>query len=222
MGIMRALRSFPLSRVLPILAALVIWKVIVSVLIEYRNYIPPDFESDFLRGRERYFYGPYGWAFYAHLVAGPLSLMLGTVLVSGRMRRAAPSWHGCLGRVEAVCVLLLLAPSGLWMARHALGGSVSTVGLGSLALATAACAVLGWRSAIGRRLADHRRWMWRTFILLCSAVVIRLTGGLAEVAQIDALWLYPVSTWTSWLVPLIAFELLERFNAPGNRVAAGR
>ena len=64
--------------------------------------------------------------------------------------------------------------------------------------------------------------MLRTFILLCSAIVIRMIGGLATVAQFDALWLYPLSAWVSWLVPLAIFEsirLLELLDQPRERVA---
>ena len=33
---------------------------------------------------------------------------------------------------------------------------------------------------------DHRRWMWRGYLLLCSAVVLRLFGGLATVTGVTA------------------------------------
>jgi len=216
---MQKTASFTLPRVLPILAAILIWKVTLSVVLEYRNYVPPNFGSDFLRGREPYFWGAYGWAFYVHLAAGPPSLILGTMLVSDRFRRRAPAWHRRLGRVQAVCVLLLLTPSGLWMAHYAETGAVAAAGLGSLAIATAACVALGWRSAVGRRFAEHRRWMWRTFMFLCSAVVIRMIGGLATVAEFDAPWLYPLSTWVSWLAPLLVFESSQLLNAPHQRGA---
>ena len=52
---------------------------------------------------------------------------------------------------------------------------------------------------------QHTLWT-RTFILLCSAVVIRMIGGLGTVLEFDALWLYPASCWMSWLLPLLAFE----------------
>jgi len=212
MGFMQKAASFAPSRMLPILAALLIWKVTGNVVIEYRNYVPPNFESDFLRGRETYFWGAYGWAFYTHLISGPASLLLGTILVSDRIRTFAPIWHRRLGRLEATCVLLFVAPSGLWMACYAATGAVAAAGLGSLAIATAACVILGWRSAVQRRFAHHRRWMWRTFLLLCSAVVIRMIGGLATVMHVDAAWLYPFSTWASWLVPLAILESTRLLN----------
>jgi len=202
--------EFPLSRLLAILAAVLIWKVTFSVLMDYRHYFPPNFESDFLLGRESYFWGAYAWAFYAHLLAGPVCLLLGTVLVSSTLRRAAPDWHRRLGRAVAACMLVVLVPSGLWMSFYAETGAVAAVGLCLLALSTAACAALGWRAAVARRYAAHRIWMWRAFLLMCSTVAIRLTGGLATVADWDAPWLYPLSTWLGWLIPLVAFELVER------------
>jgi uncharacterized membrane protein len=211
--------SLLVPRVLRILAALLIWKVTLSILLEYRHYIPPNFDSDFLRGREAYFWGAYGWAFYVHLASGPASLILGTILISDRFRTSAPAWHRRLGRVQGMCVLLLVAPSGLWMAWYAATGSVAAAGLGSLAIATAVCVALGWRAAVRRRFAEHQRWMQRTFILLCSAVVIRVIGGLATVAGWDALWLYPFSTWASWLAPLLLFEASRWVHQPVVRAA---
>jgi hypothetical protein len=61
--------------------------------------------------------------------------------------------------------------------------------------------------------------MWRTFILLCSAVVLRMIGGLATVAHFDAPWLYPLSTWASWLAPLLVLESSRLLNPPLERVA---
>lgn len=204
---MRNIPVAPVSRVLTVIAALLVGKVTASVVLGYRDYFPPNFDADFLLGRERYFWGGYHWAFYTHLVAGPFSLLAGTILLSEAFRRRWPAWHRGLGRAQVACVLLLLVPSGLWMAWYAATGWLAAAGLGSLAIATAVGITLGLRAALARRFADHQRWMWRTYLLLCSAVVIRLIGGLASVLHYDELWLYPFSTWASWLVPLLVYEL---------------
>jgi hypothetical protein len=198
--------SAVLQRVLIGAVAVLIFKVTLSVVSGYRQYLPPDFNSDFLLGREAYFYGAYAGAFYAHLVSGPLTLVIGTILVSDRFRRWAPKWHRRLGKLQIASVLLVLVPSGLWMAWYAVSGAVAGVGLGVLAIATAMCAALGWKAAVARRFDEHRHWMWRTYLLLCSAVVIRLIGGMATVFHIDATWVYPLSAWASWLVPLVIYE----------------
>jgi hypothetical protein len=95
------------------------------------------------------------------------------------------------------------------MAWYAETGAVAAAGLGLLAIATAAGVAMGWWGAVARRFVDHQRWMMRTIQLLCSAVVIRLIGGAATVAQVDALWVYPLSCWISWLVPLAVFESIQ-------------
>jgi hypothetical protein len=56
--------------------------------------------------------------------------------------------------------------------------------------------------------------MTRLFILLCSAVVLRLTAGVAYLASLDADWLYPASAWASWLGPLAAHESWRFIRAP--------
>jgi len=211
---MRSFSETALYRVLIGASVLLVLKVTLSVVAGYYQYLPPDFDSDFLLGREAYFYGAYAWAFYAHLVAGPTSLVVGTILISERFRQRAPKWHRRLGRLQVACVLLVLVPSGLWMARYAATGAVAGTGLALLAIATAVCATAGWRTAVARKFADHRRWMWRLYLLLCSAVVIRMIGGLATVLQVDALWLYPISVWASWIGPLIVFECCGRVEWP--------
>ncbi|HEY2411512.1 MAG TPA: DUF2306 domain-containing protein [Pirellulaceae bacterium] len=202
-----------LNRLLTAAAVLLVAKVTLTVLFGYRDYLPPNFNADFLLGRESYFYGPYSWAFYIHLLSGPLSLILGTILISQAFRRRFPRWHRRLGRLQVANVLLLVAPSGLWMARYAMSGAIAGMGLAFLALATAFCCTAGWRSAVARQFGDHQLWMWRTYLLLCSAVIIRLFGGLATVFQFDPPWVYPTSVWASWLVPLAIFEARRPVNA---------
>jgi hypothetical protein len=219
---MRPHRSILRDRLLALLAGALILKVAASVISNYHNYLPPDFASDFLRGREGHFWGAYQWAFYTHILSGPVSLILGLILVGDVFRARFPAWHRRFGRLQVACVLLLVTPSGLWMAYYAAAGPIAAVGLAALAIATATCASLGARSAVTRRFADHRRWMWRCYLLLCSAVVLRLIGGLATVTGMDAPWVDPLATWMSWLVPLAAFEWREEWTGRGSGVFRAR
>ena len=113
---MATTRSTTLQRVLALVAGLLIYKVTVAVMLGHVNYLPPNFDADFLRDREGYFFGAYQWAFYAHIASGPVSLFLGVILISDWFRMRFPKWHRRLGRVQAANVLLLVAPTGLWMA----------------------------------------------------------------------------------------------------------
>jgi hypothetical protein len=204
---MKTTRPAKWQRLLTLLVGVLIVKVTFVVVWGYCDYFPPNFESDFLRGRQSYFSGAYQWAFYAHLASGPASLILGLILISEWFRLRFPKWHRLLGRTQGMLVLLLLCPSGLWMACYARTGTIAAIGLSALAIATGMCVLLGWRAAMTRKFAEHRCWMWRCFLLLCSAVVIRLIGGLATVTNVGPDWSYPLAAWASWLVPLAVFEL---------------
>jgi uncharacterized membrane protein YozB (DUF420 family) len=206
---MRNPRLANLRRILLLLVVGLILKVTFSIVLGYRNYIPPNFDVDFLSGRQSYFAGVYQWAFYSHIVSGPLSLILGLILISESFRKRFPKWHRSMGKVQAGVVLFLLAPSGLWMAYYAQTGAVAGIGFSLLAIAAGMCVLAGWRAAVKKRFAEHRRWMLRCFLLLCSAVIVRIIGGLATVAAAGDSWIYPLAAWASWLVPLAAFEFTD-------------
>ena len=207
---MKSIDTTLIQRVLTLLTCLLIGKIVVAVLLSYRSYMPPNFDAGFLLDRERYFFGSYQWAFYSHVTSGPLSLVLGMILLSEGIRRRFPKWHRILGRVQTINVLLLVVPSGLWMAGYAETGFVAGLGFGTLAIVTGSCVAFGWLAAMQRRFHQHQRWMERCFALLCSAVVLRFIGGSATLIQADLPWLYPVSAWASWLLPLIGYEVYRR------------
>lgn len=194
-------------RCVQVLACLLIFKTVLVTFANYPDYFPANFRADFLLGRKGYFHGSYQWAFYAHIVAGPVVLLAGLVQFSDTFRRRIPQWHRRLGQVYLVCVFVFIVPSGLWMAKYAQSGAVAGAGFAGLAVVTAVCAAMGWRTAVVRRFDVHRIWMQRCYAMLCSAVVLRIIGGASDVMDLE--WTYPLATWASWLLPLLVLELLR-------------
>lgn len=218
---MQTVRTRRFYRVLLLVTGVLITKVTIEVMLGYRNYFPPDFNSDFLRGRADYFFGSYRWAFYLHIITSPMTLFVGMLLISDRFRQRYPAWHRGLGRVQVVTVLFFVTPSGLWMARYASSGTFAAIGFAALAGLTGLCAACGWRAAVQRRFADHRRWMLRCYLLLCSAVLLRILGGLATVTGITAVWFDPFASWASWVVPVGVFEGWMLFQSRRTRNLVG-
>lgn len=215
-------RSTKLWRALTIIVSLLIVKVTVEVMLGYVQYFPPNFRSDFLQGRESYFFGAYRWAFYPHIVTGPAALFAGLVLVSDSFRVKFPRCHRNLGRIQVANVLGVVTPSGLWMSYYTATGTVAAIGFALLSLLTATCTAFGWRSAVRREFAIHRRWMGRSFLLLCSAVVLRVVVGLATVLDVQVAWFDPLASWSSWVVPLLIFESIGRRQRANGRSLSSR
>lgn len=200
-----------LTTVLRTLAVVLILRVLVVILSNYPDYFPPNFEALFLLGRETTFTAVYRPAFYLHIISAPVVLLNGLILLSDHVRRRYGATHRILGRVQVALLLFCVLPSSVVMSRHAFGGWQAGLSFLLLSVATAICAIAGVVYARRRRFDQHRRWMLRSYVLICSAVVLRLISGAAGLIGVpDPERAYIVAAWSSWVVPLVAYELMVR------------
>lgn len=205
-----------LTTVLRWLAIVLILRVLVSILANYPDYFPPDFDSLFLQGREETFVGAYRPAFYVHIFSGPFVLLNGLILLSDYVRRRRAGLHRFLGRLQVIVLLLFVLPSSVVMSRHAFGGWPAGLSFLLLSVATALCAIVGVVYARRRRFDRHRRWMLRGYVLICSAIALRLISGAAGLIGVPSPEAaYVIAAWGSWLLPLAAYEFIARLPASG-------
>jgi uncharacterized membrane protein len=205
-----------LTTVLRWLAVVLILRVLVTIVANYPDYFPPDFDSLFLQGREATFAGTYRVAFYVHIFTAPVVLFNGLILLNEYVRRRHRGLHRVLGRVQVVVLLLLVLPSSVVMSQHAFGGWPAGLSFLLLSVATAGCVLVGVVHARRRRYNLHRVWMIRSYVLICSAVALRLISGAAGLVGVPSPeGAYIVAAWSSWLFPLAAHELVQRL--PENR-----
>jgi hypothetical protein len=98
--------------------------------------------------------------------------------------------------------------------RQAFGGWPAGLSFLLLSAAPASCAIAGVVHACRHRYDRHRRWMLRCYVLICSAVVLRLisgTAGLVGVPSPEGADIF--AAWSSWLFPLAASEIVKRLPA---------
>lgn len=203
-----------LTTVLRWLGVVLILRVLVVILSNYPDYFPPSFDSLFLQGREATFAGAYRVAFYVHIFSGPVVLFNGLVLLNEYVRRRHGGWHRWLGRIQVVVLLLFVLPSSLVMSRHAFGGWPAGLSFLLLSVVTAICAIIGVVHACRRHYDRHRRWMLRCYVLICSAVALRLISGTAGLVGVPSPeHAYIFAAWSSWLFPLAVYEILESLPA---------
>lgn len=196
-------------------------KVLVSIVAEYVNYFPANFDAAFLIGREETFSGIYPPAFYVHIVIGPANVLLAAYLMFSGRRKSHGMLHRCLGKIQVASILFLLVPSGLIMSVWAFSGPIAGIGFALQSIATGLTGTLAASAAMRRKLGQHQVWATRCFLLLISPLLFRLVSGFLIVIDQESLIAYRVNAWACWIVPLLAYEGWRQLRLRDNRLAAG-
>jgi hypothetical protein len=193
-------------------AALLVVRVLVTILLEYRFYFPPDFdESFFLAGRRQSFAGIYSIGFYAHIVSGPFALAgVLFMLATGKSKRFRQA-HRMIGRVVVLTTVLAVCPGGLIMAMKTFAGPLAAIGFATQAVVTGVTVVATAYFARAKKIKRHWQWAYRSAILLCSPVLLRLGTGIFSVLEVESINSYRFLSWASWLAPLLVYEFVRIF-----------
>lgn len=112
-------------------------------------------------------------AFYVHIVAAGLALLLGPFQFARRIRRRHIRLHRATGRTYLTSVAIGAA-AALVIAPFGSAAMVGFFGFGSLAVLWAWTAWRAWQAIRGRDLPNHQAWMIRNFALTYAAVTLRL------------------------------------------------
>jgi len=151
-------------------------------------------------------YEPFKWWLLPHGLSAALTLVLGPLQFSSRLRRRHLMWHRISGRLY-VAGVAIGAPLGIAIEtiKYRIGVAplrllIGTIGFGSIFLITTG---MGLMLARRGRIAEHQRWMTRSFAVAMVFVLVRcadsiqwlgrlidIPGGFLEARHISDLWLY--------------------------------
>ncbi len=208
-------RTSRLRTIAACVVAVLFVKVLLAILYEYRWYFPADFDSSsFLIGRRDTFFGLYRTAFYAHIISGPVAIVVGAWLMLSGGRLRFSKLHRWAGRTQILIVLAVVVPSGFVMGLQATAGPIAAYGFATLSIATAVSAAAAVYFALARKFQSHQRWAGRCFVLLCSPLLLRLISGALIVLQLESDWFYRLNAWISWLIPLMIYEAYLTYMSP--------
>lgn len=126
---------------------------------------------------------PIQLAFYTHIVAGGLALVVGPSQFWKGLRTRHPLVHRTLGRTYLVAVAIG-AVAGLAIAPVNDAGIVGMFGFGGLAVLWFATGFAGYRAIRRGDVPSHRAWMMRNFALTYAAVMLRIWLPLLIVVQL--------------------------------------
>lgn len=144
-------------------------------------------------------------ALYLHIVMAVVALLAGPFQFLPGVRRRFLRLHKVMGRTYVVAVVTSGA-AGLILAPNATGGAVSAVGFGGLALGWLATTALAVSAIKDGDIAEHRRWMIRSFALTLAAVTLRIYLPVADVVGLPFEPTYRVVAWLCWVPNLLTAE----------------
>lgn len=151
-------------------------------------------------------------AFYVHITGGILALVAGPLQFVRRFRSRFPRVHRLLGMVYIVAILLIAGPSGQYMAFHAEGSWVSSLGFLVMAVLWMFTTWQAYLSARKRDFPAHRDWMTRSFAMSLAAVTLRIWVPVSSYYMgLDQELVVESSAWVSWVPNLIVAEMLVRW-----------
>ena len=178
------------------------------ILTPFPHYLPPNFARGFLTNKADFFYSSgYFVGFYAHILTAPLGLLLGTMQMCKRLRRSYPIWHMRVGRVYVALVLLGVAPGGFIMGLRAYGGMSGVLCFCALSVCMWFATFRAWRLAVLGRFHEHGQWMFRSYLLMCSAILLRLISFVLSQFELGHEFSYQLAAWLSWLPGLVLLEI---------------
>lgn len=144
-----------------------------------------------------------------HVAGAATALLIGAVQFVGPLRRRLPAIHRWSGRLYAVACLVGGA-GGLMLAAGSTAGPIAGWGFGLLAVAWMTTTAMGWRTALSRDFAGHRRWMIRSWALTLAAVTLRLQMLAAPLLPMDGLESFRLIAWLCWVPNLVVADLYLR------------
>jgi uncharacterized membrane protein len=169
-------------------------------------------------------------ALIIHIVAAVFVIFSGAIQFVPAIRRRAPVLHRWNGRVY-IFTAFSIAVAGLYLliSRGTGTSRLQEFGTGVLGVLVVLCAAMALRTALKRDFATHRRWAWRLYLLVSSALFIRSSIALAAMIaagtgtfDLSALKgsVLTFVTFGQYIIPLAVLELYFWTQLRGGRAAS--
>ena len=128
--------------------------------------------------------------------------------LSRRLRQRNLQLHRMLGRTYLIAVLCG-SLAGMGLAVTTTFGVIWGFSLFCLALAWITCGAMAFYAIKLRQIAVHQEWMVRTYIVTFGFVTFRLLNDYGPTSRLGAPGQrQDVYIWASWVVPLMAAEVI--------------
>jgi hypothetical protein len=191
-------------------AALFWIPVVFFSLLLVKNTIPYfSFSQNFIFIEERalLFLKPvYKFGFYIHIFAGMFCITAALTQFSSYILKKRKRVHIWMGKIYVLVVLLLGAPTGLYMSFFAKGSFWERILFMFMAMYWFYSTSKGLQTIKAKNVLAHKNWMIRSYSMAMTAVTFRIYHILFYYLGIDHLHNYEISLWISVLGNMLLAE----------------
>lgn len=152
-----------------------------------------------------------GWylpAYYAHVLVGGVILLVGFFQLFTKYSLRFPLVHKYVGRFYVYGILFFSAPGGFVMSFFIDRGNWVFISFILQSFLWFVFTGIAFKKIIERNLAEHRKWMIRSYALTFAAVTLRLYVFIFnDHVELSSTKAYALIAWASWTINLILAEI---------------
>ncbi len=187
-----------------------------SLLIVYNTIPYFNFKQDFIFITERavLFLKPiYKYSFYTHIFAGIFCILTALLQFSSFILKKRKAIHIWSGRIYVFVVLVIGAPTGLFMSFFAKGSMAEKCLFMFMAISWFYFTAKGLMAVTQKSIKQHKSWMIRSYAMALTAVTFRIYYIILYLLDIELTKNYEVSLWMSVVGNLLAAEFIIFYKA---------
>jgi uncharacterized membrane protein len=176
------------------------------------EYIPAKSDVSFLmiKQTEVIKHPEYLWFFYIHVYTSVFVLLSGFIAII-RKNLGIKNLHQKSGKVYLFLIIIFSAPSGIYMGWFANGGVFSKHSLILLGIFWWISTFKAYQFAREKKFDLHKKWMWRSFALTLSAIMLRIWKVIiVYFFQPNPMDVYQIIAWLGWIPNILLIEFLIR------------
>ena len=204
-------RQLTLQRSIRYFFAAIFWiPVSFFSLLLVKNTLPYfSFSPDFVFIQERavlFAQSFYKSSFYFHIAAGMLCITTALIQFSSYILKKRKAIHRWSGRIYVYVVILIGAPTGLYMSFFAKGSYWERMLFMFMAVYWFYTTVKGLQTILQKNVLAHKLWMIRSYCMAMTAVTFRIYHIVFYYSGVSHLYNYEVSLWISVLGNMLVAE----------------
>jgi len=150
----------------------------------------------------------YLWFFYSHVYTSIFVLLTGFLAIL-RRNFGLNNFHRNAGKIYIFLLLLLAAPSGIYMGIFANGGFLSKLSFVILGCLWWFSTFKAYQLARQKKFKEHKKWMWRSFTFTLSAITLRMWKVfIVYLFHPNPMDVYLIIAWLGWIPNILLIEYL--------------